>query len=40
VGSALPEIDFQRQQQVAQALRAFLPERCVLWAKEDTQPYE
>jgi len=40
VGSALPEIDVQRQRQVAQALRAFLPERCVLWAQEDTQPYE
>jgi len=40
VGSALPEIDFQRQRQVAEALRAFLPERCVLWAQEDTQPYE
>jgi len=40
VGSALPEIDFQRQKQVAEALRAFLPERCVLWAREDTQPYE
>jgi glycolate oxidase len=40
MGSALPEIDFQRQQQVAEALRAFLPERCVLWAQEDTQPYE
>jgi glycolate oxidase len=40
VGSALPEIDFQRQKQVAQALRAFLPERSVLWEREDTQPYE
>jgi len=40
VGSALPAIDIQRQKQVAEALRAFLPERCVLWAREDTQPYE
>jgi glycolate oxidase len=40
MGSALPEIDFQRQKQVAEALRAFLPERSVLWAREDTQPYE
>jgi glycolate oxidase len=40
VGSPLPEIDFQRQKQVAEALRAFLPERCVLWQEEDTRPYE
>src|SRR5207344_1006781 len=40
VGSALPQIDFQRQKEVAQALRAFLPERSVLWQQEDTQPYE
>jgi glycolate oxidase len=40
VGSALPEINFLQQQKVAQALRAFLPERCVLWQEEDTRPYE
>ncbi len=40
MGSAVPEIDFQRQKQVAEALRAFLPERSVLWQEEDTRPYE
>jgi len=40
VGSALPQIDFRQQKNVAQALRAFLPERCVLWQEEDTRPYE
>jgi len=40
VGSAVPEINLQRQKDVAQALRAFLPERCVLWQEEDTRPYE
>jgi len=40
VGSALPEIDSQRQKQVAEALRAFLPGRSVLWQEEDTRPYE
>ena len=40
MGSALPEIDLPQQQKVAQALRAFLPERCVLWQEEDTRPYE
>jgi glycolate oxidase len=40
VGSALPEIDCQRQKQVAEALRAFLPARSVLWQEEDTRPYE
>ena len=40
MGSALPQIDFQKQKNVAQALRAFLPERCVLWQEEDTRPYE
>jgi glycolate oxidase len=34
------QIDPQRQQQVATALRAILPERCVLWDAEDTRPYE
>ncbi len=40
MGSALPEIDISRQKKVAEALRAFLPERCVLWQEEDTRPYE
>jgi glycolate oxidase len=40
VGSALPQIDFLQQRKVAEALRAFLPERSVLWQQEDTQPYE
>ena len=40
MGSALPEIDSQRQKQVAEALRAFLPGRSVLWQEEDTRPYE
>ena len=29
-----------RQRAAAQALRAFLPERAVLWQEEDTRPYE
>ncbi len=40
MGSALPEINVEQQKKVAQALRAFLPERCVLWQQEDTRPYE
>jgi glycolate oxidase len=42
VGEALPVagIDPGRQREVAQALRAFLPERAVLWQEEDTRPYE
>ena len=40
MGSALPQIDLPQQKKVAQALRAFLPERCVLWQEEDTRPYE
>ena len=40
MGDAFPQIDLQRQAQVAQALRAFLPERSVLWQEEDTRPYE
>ena len=40
MGSALPQVDFRRQEKVAQALRAFLPERSVLWQEEDTRPYE
>ena len=40
MGSALPQIDFRQQEKVAHELRAFLPERCVLWQEEDTRPYE
>jgi glycolate oxidase len=40
MGSALPAIDRERQGAVARALRAFLPERSVLWQEEDTRPYE
>ncbi|HEY6966458.1 MAG TPA: FAD-linked oxidase C-terminal domain-containing protein [Burkholderiales bacterium] len=40
MGSALPQVDLRRQKDVAQALRAFLPGRCVLWQAEDTRPYE
>ena len=40
MGSALPQVDLLRQRNVAQALRAFLPERSVLWQEEDTRPYE
>ncbi len=40
MGDALPEIDSNRQREVARALRAFLPERAVLWQEEDTRPYE
>ena len=40
MGSALPQIDFLQQKKVAEALRAFLPERSVLWQEEDTKPYE
>ena len=35
-----PRIDAARQREVAAALRAFLPERAVLHAVEDTRPYE
>jgi glycolate oxidase len=37
--SAIP-VDPQRRQQVASALRAVLPARCVLHDPEDTRPYE
>jgi glycolate oxidase len=37
VGAAVP---LARQRDVARALRAFLPERAVLYAEEDTRPYE
>ena len=40
MGSALPQVDLLRQKSVAEALRAFLPERSVLWQEEDTRPYE
>ncbi|HEY8067600.1 MAG TPA: FAD-linked oxidase C-terminal domain-containing protein [Burkholderiales bacterium] len=33
-------MNFEQQKRVAQALRAFLPERSVLWQEEDTRPYE
>src|SRR5882724_9320348 len=36
MGAALPA----RQKEVARALRAFLPERAVLFEEEDTRPYE
>ena len=32
--------DVERQRAVVAALKAFLPERCVLWREEDTRPYE
>jgi glycolate oxidase len=34
------EVDPERRRQVARALLAVLPERCVLFAEEDTRPYE
>jgi glycolate oxidase len=37
VGAALP---LSRRHEVARALRAFLPERAVLFEEEDTRPYE
>jgi glycolate oxidase len=40
MGDALPQIDLLRQKRVAEELRKFLPERCVLWQEEDTRPYE
>jgi len=40
MGEALPVAGRERQRAVAQALRAFLPERAVLWQHEDTRPYE
>jgi len=42
MGEALPAagVDETRQRAAAQALRAFLPERAVLWQEEDTRPYE
>jgi len=42
MGEAVPaaRVDEARQRAVAQALRAILPERAVLWQEEDTRPYE
>jgi glycolate oxidase len=42
VGEVLPvgALDYERQRQVARALREFLPARAVLWEEEDTRPYE
>ena len=42
MGEALPvdRIDAARQRAVAAALREFLPARAVLFAEEDTRPYE
>jgi glycolate oxidase len=37
---AAAAVDAARQRAVAQALRAFLPARAVLWQEEDTRPYE
>ena len=37
---AAAPVDAARQQRVAQALRAFLPEAAVLYAPEDVKPYE
>jgi glycolate oxidase len=33
-------VDLERQRAVVAALRAFLPEHCLLWREEDTKPYE
>ena len=33
-------VDVDRQRAVVAALKAFLPEHCVLWREEDTRPYE
>ncbi|MEW5863543.1 MAG: FAD-linked oxidase C-terminal domain-containing protein [Pseudomonadota bacterium] len=40
MGEALPVLNPARQREVVRALRAFLPERAVLWREEDTRPYE
>jgi glycolate oxidase len=42
VGEALPVegIDAARQREVVRRMREFMPERAVLWAEEDTRPYE
>ena len=33
-------VDLARQREVLRRLREFMPERAVLWAEEDTRPYE
>ncbi|MGZ8273418.1 MAG: FAD-binding protein, partial [Burkholderiaceae bacterium] len=33
-------VDVERQRSVVAALRAFLPDHCILWREEDTRPYE
>ena len=33
-------VDVERQRAVVAALKAFLPDDCVLWREEDTRPYE
>ena len=33
-------VDVERQRAVVAALKALLPEHCVLWREEDTRPYE
>ena len=35
-----PAVDLERQRQTVAALRAALPEHCVLYREEDTRPYE
>src|SRR3954469_24656929 len=35
-----PEFTVERQREVVAALRALLPERCILFNEEDTRPYE
>ena len=43
MGEALPGVavvDLARQRETVRRLREFLPERSVLWAEEDTRPYE
>jgi glycolate oxidase len=40
VGNALPQVNSVLQKRISEKLREFLPARCVLWEREDTQPYE
>jgi glycolate oxidase len=37
---SLTQVSAERQRAAVAALRAFLPERAVLWQEEDTRPYE
>jgi len=37
---SLMQVNLERQRAAVTALRAFLPERAVLWQEEDTRPYE